>query len=175
MFLAMADTFGRGGLASQASSFYERSHTNLVLWRREIERGGKAAPPDLIAIIAKVLHEPSYSSVGVMTLSHGIALCRIHEQSGTNSYASEQLHRIVFSFSTHVAALGHFKEGRIVRIHRPWREISFGHNQFESPPTKFIPDFSVSFPFSSTLFNVPADSDVPINDTTLLCSRFVIA
>jgi hypothetical protein len=167
----MADTFSRGGLASQASSFYERSHTNLVLWRKEIERGGKAAPPDLIAIIAKVLHEPSSSSVEVMSLSHGIALCRIHEQSGTmlsNSYASEQLHRIVFSFSTHVAALGHFKEGRIVRIHQPWREISLGYNQFGSPPTKLFPDFSVSFPFSS------ADPDVPINDTTLLCSRFVI-
>jgi hypothetical protein len=139
-----------------------------VLWRKEIERSGKTAPPDLIAIIAEVLHEPSCSSVGVMSLSLGIALCRIHEQSGTMLSNSEQLHRIVFSFSTHVAALGHFKEGRIVRIHQPWQEISFGYNQFGSPSTKLFPDCSVSFPFSSK------DSDAPINDTTLLCSRFVI-
>jgi len=139
-----------------------------MLWRKEIERSGKAAPPDLIAIIAEVLHEPSCSSAGVMSLSHGIALCRIHEQSGTMLSNSEQLHRIVFSFSTHVAALGHFKEGQIVRIHQPWREISFGYNQFGSSSTKLFPDFSVSFPFSSK------DSDAPVNDTTLLCSRFVI-
>lgn len=133
-----------------------------------MERDAKA-PPDLTATIVKVLHEPSCSSVEAVVLSQGIALCLIHEQPETtisHSYVPNQHYRIVFSFSTYIAAVEHFTEGRIARIYRPWQEMSFDHDLFGSLPSESVTESP------STLLE---DSGITINDTTILCSRFVIA
>lgn len=161
--------FIRGGLATRASIFLERSQTSLVLWQKETERRANTLSySDLRVTIIKILHKPIPShTASKQPISLGIALCRIREadsMTSPGSYNFDDLYRIVLSFSSCLSNSlfndpYQFSESRTVHICFPWQEISFA----EGPSTTILP---ASLPLPSF--------EPTVNDKVLLCSRFLI-
>jgi hypothetical protein len=167
----MNTSFVRGGLAARASAFFEQSQTSLVLWQKETERRANTlSSSDLRVNIIKILQKPLPS--GSKLISPGIALCRIRcETNNANShhksYNFDDLYRIAFSFPNCLTKSIfndplQFSEGRTVRICCPWQEISFTEGS----------NLPASLPLPSS--EPTLTPDIPVNNKTLLCSRFFI-
>lgn len=164
--------FVNGGLAAQASALYNRGHTGLVLWQKETERRRASTVPDLTATIVKILHSPLRNTTKPLPV---LTLCRIHlTESTSNSYAPNQLYKIIFSQSQ--LSLDQFKEGLIVRIYQPWNEVCLVQT-----PSIPVSNDSSSLPFHRSSLgsprlpsSPPSTPNVSLDDkTALLCSRFI--
>lgn len=162
--------FIRNGLAARASNLFDRSHTSLILWQKELEKHPSTmSSPDLRMRIVKILHKPLPPRGKSTTSSPGIALCQLLS-SATKTPKLDELQRVLFSFSatsTHgsVRDPDQFVEGRVVHIWAPWHEIT-------APQPDILPA-SLPLP-SSDPFCTPNPLDLPVTDKTLLCSRFLI-
>jgi len=133
----------------------------------------------MTATIAKIIHWPlpSRPQAKFAPSSPGIVLCRIQQHwtppNTTPCYTPDQLFRVVFSLS-HLQTAEHFKEGQTVRIYRPWHEISppIDDGAMEDQAQPHLPA-SLPLP-SSEPNNTPDILDARINETVLVCSRFMI-
>ncbi|KAF8961592.1 hypothetical protein BDZ97DRAFT_1828044 [Flammula alnicola] len=176
--------FIRGGLAARASAHFDRSHTALILWQKEVEHRSNALPPsDICASIVKVLHKPLVASFKSTAASPVIALCRLHQPNGTahTLFNHDHLYRMVFSVSnTHTTpnTAERFTEGQMVRIFKPWQEISFSlePGPIDQSEPQVLPRLPASLPLPcSEPLSTPDPLDAPIHDKALFCSRFLIS
>ena len=174
-----ADISISNGLAARASNLFDRSHTSLILWQKELEKHPSTiSSPDLRMRIVKILHKPLPPRGHSMqpksaTSSPGIALCQLLSNA-TKTPNLDEVHRVLFSFSatsTHgsVRDPDQFVEGRVVHIWAPWHEIS---RSLSAPQPDVLPA-SLPLPSSDPLCT-PNALDLPVTDKTLLCSRFLI-
>ncbi|KAF9529034.1 hypothetical protein CPB83DRAFT_853101 [Crepidotus variabilis] len=156
----------RGGLAAQARRHFDQSHTNLVLWRKEVDHRVSSVP-EIIVRIERLLVNPQQLSSS--KVSSAVALCRITQQRSTDrlSFKRDELYRIVFPFPQGSLPPKTFDTGRLIHIYRPWQEIN---NQPQEQ--SLLPRLPASLPLPKSLSSTP--ESLPTNPTTLLCSRFLL-
>ncbi|PPR00914.1 hypothetical protein CVT26_015524 [Gymnopilus dilepis] len=176
----------RGGLAADASAFFDLSQTAFILWKKEIERRPNAFPPEFGLAIIKILHMPLparshfRNSSFLNSTSPGIALCRVQPPSSPSypSIKPDRLHRTVVLFpnsvdSNDAMSAAQFVEGRVVLVFKPLQEIHFQsaeeteQDMFDSLPA------SLPLPLSGPHLT-PDPLDAPTSDTGLVITRFYI-
>ncbi|RXW18481.1 hypothetical protein EST38_g7371, partial [Candolleomyces aberdarensis] len=148
----------RSGLASCASNYFNYSNTSLSLWRKGMER--HSTTPDMQARIIKVLVVPHPT----LPIS-GVALCEIK-----SPYRTKELRKILFSFSSNQASQLHaFKPGLWVSIWKPWQTAKLSQADAEEPRN------SLPLPASTQEVSIEDAMNLPVNDTMLICSKFIYA
>ena len=183
----------RGGLAERAERFLSRSSTNFSLWQagfaKQLE-GAKHTREDLRLRISSIL---SHTRNTTRSFSDGLprtAIARCTEvlqdgQDGPDGPAGkgegspqppQEEGTVVFLFADHASSISsavHFKEGREVRVWRPWQEI-------ELP--EVIIDRRLHLPAAVSTRGVSATGTGTTGTgtdrkrrTALLCSRFLVS
>ena len=174
----MFDNDARGGLAARASAHFERTRTNFILWRRQMEielqrTNSLPSGADICAYVLKILHKPGLCTSDSRPGNHllAIALCRIrHANGGAHAlFKTDHLYRVVFSCPDVMTKDSRLKEcaaGDLIRVFKPWSEMPLSDS---GPRLLSSLPLPISLPSST-----PDPLDAPIHDTILFCSRFFI-
>lgn len=195
MDLCCSASWLRGGLAADASSYFDGSRTQFVLWKKEIGRRPNAFPPEFSVSVIKVLHMPlpsqshSKSSTSMDSTSPAIALCRIQlpHDSSHPSLKTDHLYRTIFSFpntadSTDAMSPALFVEGSTILVFKPWYEVSLCSVEDAQQDASGIADeehsvprllASLPLPLSEP-YSTPDPLDAPLSDMGLFITRFYI-
>ncbi|PPQ69353.1 hypothetical protein CVT25_004745 [Psilocybe cyanescens] len=160
--------FVRGGLAARAASFFDRSSTAHILWKKDIERGPSALPSsEFCARVIKILHPPTHTTKPP-SYSPGIALCRIRQQNGMphSTYKPDRLYRVIFAAPNDDKFATQFTEGQTISIFKPWQELC---TSADGPsPSPELPRRPARLPLPlSTPQPSPDPLNAPIHSTVL--------
>jgi len=163
-----------GGLAARATAYIDRSFTDFLLWRKELQHNpNNLASADFCASIIKILYSPTSFT------SPYIALCQIRLPHGTTHpiYKSHELYRLVFTLpslsgSIVPGSLGQIREGQEIHVFKPWHEVSLSLDE-QDKVDPLIPA-SLQLPLSIP-YSTPNPLDAPISSLSILCSRFLVA
>jgi hypothetical protein len=119
------------------------------------------------ARIIKVLVVPQKPQNPTLPIS-GIALCEIK-----SPYRTKELRKILFSFSSNQPSLHQqlqaFKPGLRVSIWKPWQSAKLPQ------PDTHEPRNSLPLPSSIQEVSIEDAMNLPVNDTMLICSKFIYA
>lgn len=172
--LAQHSSLHRNGLAACASDLFNRSRTALFLWEKQSESVRRNNNDyELKMRITRIIHAPTEHLPGGqrnLSMPLGIALCELLSSSHDySSWSQKRPYQVAFSFkaTSNIKKVASFVEGSTVYIWKPLQMTSLSTSCTSlSPSTLPLPS-----PIALTASNMV---DLPVNDISYICSRFVI-
>ncbi|KAI9068818.1 hypothetical protein FKP32DRAFT_1663556 [Trametes sanguinea] len=161
--------FVRGGLAERAQRIFAKHNTTLTLWYKDMElqaqrpQAHSRVAPDLSLRIVEVLH---MSSVASLQRSQSVPrLCVVRCMKPHSVVSRQEEVAVVLDFGSPGSAaarahtLDEVKEGKELRVWRPWNTVKTGEEPAPSPSS------SISLPM---LLGLTASCSI------MFCTRFRI-